>query len=272
MVQVFGIHRSGILLLILSIFWGLCSASFSSAAEPDILVGIAKLMNLPEDSAEVQDFTHQIELKISSIRNGIHFPPSSKGSIPRSPSRHISKPEPTLEEKFNNVNVIKHFRRQDGIPFETWQPEAELSEHDKPSALKAWAHFDKGLKNAIEDLSNSKALPRCEKEISVKEVSPPELLKIIPKDMLFIRSKPLKDPDELFGQETALIYCTNEKGDGCSMSSRQIGITCLPTRFRVEGKNIVRYEGEGALKNYDSNKHGELHEVVRIRLREFLGR
>lgn len=169
--------------------------------------------------------------------------------------------------------IIKHLRYKGGIPFT--KPATSVAYTDEDSFRAAFENFQAKLNEPLARLKERKPLPNCPKDTVTVSPAGEEVIKTfkdLSSDILFVRSARPKDPDELFGEKTKLVICTDQPSDDCSVLGPEFEVYCTPTRVRLLEGEIQHMEGKPALLNYDLAPEGEMHELVGMELKRYLGR
>ncbi|MBX7145100.1 MAG: hypothetical protein K1X79_11665 [Oligoflexia bacterium] len=165
---------------------------------------------------------------------------------PNSPTRH---------------EVIRHFRGKAGIPLPNKDDIPFPFKVTEENLKQAFEDYFKVVNQFLEANTTPAKLPKCTKNETTKtetgytdDEKPEELIA----DILFLdkRDVPL-DVEEVFGKKTmARPYNANEPNFE-TLGALGIGVDCLPFRWRVTRKYLIKDTGKNALKNYDKDQFGE---------------
>lgn len=226
-------------------------------------------------SALAQNFESEAsspEEAIQEISRQFKIPPNSKHmarlrqEMMSGNSARWEKEEKESNEKGSSSEppereIIKHLRGTKGLSFER-----EL----KPPPIREFPEEDLKLlaEKAVEigDMYTNSVLKGRELEACTEDriervsldINSKELNKIALVNTLFIDAKDVPpNAKAIFGENVDIRSYTNNRNNSAYYSAVGYGVTCLPTRVMVTGKQTMRFMGAPALRNYDDNPNGK---------------
>ena len=174
-------------------------------------------------------------------------------------SYSVASPEDTEHPKI----VIKHLRSTAGIPLPGLEDLAPLkfplSEEEIKKSIDEYIASIESQNPAAE--LETTPLPDCDY---------PKTEKVTPKfeasderapefDFLFLaKGKEPLSPQELYGQDAAILIYEPGSSGAESIIAKEMGVNCLPTRFRFKDGTMYMHLGRDALKNYDRSPNGDV--------------
>lgn len=193
--------------------------------------------------------------------------PTSKffATFMRSPKKHLArKQEPAA--------IIRHVKGKQGnvIDFKSLQtvPEIQavrLSAEEKKAVKAQEQALTEKLSEKIQ-LSTCTSAARSHSQVAAPDASIRGQGEI---DFLFLDPSQVPSQSDtsvqsIFGKKVQLKVLTEDNQGGQSLA-KSFNLDCLPSRFRITKGRIYRESGEYALRNYDSNPHGQgvLHPVMK---------
>lgn len=244
--------------------------AYAQDDETKALAQLAALMKMSPQDPAYEQFVTQVHDRMKALHRGAFAGEpriESAGEGGQFPFR--DKPDLDL----SSIKIVKHIKGEDGLPLTAAEPKIPDDYDGDEAARGSMQHFTEVMIAGAKDFARRPALPRCERSEVIRRDYPSDkgtVESLIP-DVLFLRNVTPRDPDELFGIKVRIVTCTSAEGDACALAAEQLGLVCLPTRIRVHDGKLYRYQGEGALKNFDRAPGGVFHPLVKKNLRDYTG-
>lgn len=157
--------------------------------------------------------------------------------------------------------AVRHLRFPDGMRFadvpSSKDKLAEIESKIKEVAPQTYGNMVAASEQKVKKLTSAQQLPPClsSDEESINFDAPIEGAdELLLGDLLFLGTEPPLDYETRYGEAVTVHALNRDNTEIFRGFAEAIKITCLPTRIRMTGRGLFRYEGGAALRRFSDNE------------------